>query len=152
MKFKFHNTDRYASCGAVAIGTVLGENSFDIERKIIKYRQKHPPNLNDYIVLSNWREDRSITFFEEAIHFVRPFIGKNKVETPTKRMRLLDLVCTVLNPNYIYMVMTKDHIQIVHDYKVWDTVSRRNDINAHIWNKRPVIKYIRLNKTGVKTK
>jgi hypothetical protein len=152
MKLKLYNVDIYASCGAVTLGTILGKCPYKIEEEIIAYRKKNPPNLDDYIVRSNWLEDRSITFFEEALHFAKPFIGRNKVITPARQIDLFRLVNNVLDPNHVYMVMTKDHLQLVWNYSVWDTVSRGGHISQHVWRNNGVISYIKLNKTGIITK
>lgn len=144
---KLHtNIPDYYSCGSVVIGLITGKDPCDIQQSLIRYRRKNPPKANEFCFQLRDLSNANNTYWNELRYFLRKRIGKHRtVEMWNKpAIKLGDWVYSV-DPNNWYLVMTSDHVQIVHNRKSWDTAAIQGmPVNQHKWNKRKVICYIQM--------
>lgn len=140
------NIPWYYSCGATVIGLLSGKHPSAIESEIVKYRRKHSPKKDDHSFTQKFIDDKNYTYWSELRYFLRKKIGKNRtVDIWDKNIKLKDFADQMRQKGW-FIVLTKNHVQIINDMLVYDCNALRGEwVHCHVWKNQRIICYVRLN-------
>lgn len=143
---KLHKNIPYGySCGSTVISLLTGKNPYHVENSLVEYRKKHIPKNDDPSFEAKHIYNRNQTYWSELLHFLRKQIGNHRtVDIWLKNIKLKNFAKTV-NPKHWYIVLTKDHVQIINNNIVYDCNRMSGEKMCwHIWKDQRIICYVRL--------
>ncbi len=149
---KLYNTPIFTgeSCGVTCLAVLTRKKLKTVRNELLAFRKTQKPYRDEWVSKGNFYHDTEVIYYREVRHFLKPFTARRKIVHP-KKQSLKSLVLKCLDPKKFYAVWSTWHIQIVHNGRVWDTVSQGGPVKRHIWNDRMVKGYIALDKPqGIK--
>jgi hypothetical protein len=129
-------------CGAVALSYVNGKLPKENVKDILEFRARNKPWKDEWVNRENYFDDREHFYFNEAKHFFAPYMDFTKIKTPRGNPKLRKFIRKL--PPQTFLVWTTEHIQIIKNRKIFDTIGANISIEDHWWANEPVRFYTRL--------